>query len=410
MSAGARRQSPLSPLLDLDQDLDLDLDTHYQLVHLTADIMMLLNYLRSNPPKNRDPGFPPLLRYRICPTNVRVDASTQSDPEPPSSFQSEDDDLITEVVETMLNARAPSTRKLYTLKWWLFVLWCEERQLDPVNCTIATVLEFLQEHFSGDLAPSTIRVYVAAISTSHSPVDGASVGQHPLTSTFMRGVRQLRPICRARIPSWDLSVILEGLSGAPFEPLESASGKLLTLKVALLLSLTSLKRVGDLQALSVAPSCLDFAPGLAMAFLYLRPDYIPKVPTSAAHPVVLQAFCPPPFLTPEQERMHLLRPVMALCTYVHRSCQWCKSEQLLFFFGGNSKGDAVSKQSISNWIVEAISMAYEARGLATPLGIRAHSTRAVASSKALLKGVSLQDVCAAAGWSTPHTFIRYYSL
>ncbi|XP_053541439.1 V-type proton ATPase subunit e 1 isoform X1 [Ictalurus punctatus] len=94
MSAGARRQSPLSPLLDLDQGLDLDLDTHYQLVHLTADIMMLLNYLRSTPPKNGDPGFPPLLRYRICPTNVRVDASTQSDPEPPSSFQSEDDDVV----------------------------------------------------------------------------------------------------------------------------------------------------------------------------------------------------------------------------------------------------------------------------------------------------------------------------
>ncbi len=70
----------------------------------------------------------------------------------------------------------------------------------------------------------------------------------------------------------------------------------------------------------------------------------------------------------------------------------------------------MSKQRISTWIVEAISIAYEAHGLATPLGIRAHSTRAVASSKALSKGVSLQDVCVAAGWSTPHTVIRYHSL
>lgn len=33
------------------------------------------------------------------------------------------------------------------------------------------------------------------------------MGQHPLTSRFMHGVSQLRPICRPCIPSWDLSVI-----------------------------------------------------------------------------------------------------------------------------------------------------------------------------------------------------------
>ncbi len=130
----------------------------------------------------------------------------------PEGHQLIDSGLITEVVETILNARAPSTRKLYALKWRLFVLWCEEGQLDPVNCAISIVLEFLQDRFSAGLAPSTIRVYVAAISASHAPVNGASVGQHPLTSRFMRGVRRLRPICRLRVPSWDLSVVLEGLS------------------------------------------------------------------------------------------------------------------------------------------------------------------------------------------------------
>ncbi len=40
-------------------------------------------------------------------------------------------------------------------------------------------------------------------------------------------------------------VVLEGLVMAPFEPLESASDWILTLKVVLLLALTSLKRVGD---------------------------------------------------------------------------------------------------------------------------------------------------------------------
>ncbi len=42
--------------------------------------------------------------------------------------------------------------------------------------------------------------------------------------------------------------------------------------------------------------------------------------------------------------------------------------------------------------------------------VRAHSTRRVASSQALCRGVSLEDICVAAGWSAPHTFIRFYNL
>ncbi len=61
------------------------------------------------------------------------------------------------------------------------------------------------------------------------------------------------------------------------KPLESASERILTLKVALLLALTSLKRVGDLQAFSVSETCMDFAPGLVKVTLRPRPGYIPKV-------------------------------------------------------------------------------------------------------------------------------------
>ncbi len=52
--------------------------------------------------------------------------------------------LSTEVVETILQSRAPSMRNLYALKWKLFISWCGDRQLDPVNCPVGTVLEYLQ--------------------------------------------------------------------------------------------------------------------------------------------------------------------------------------------------------------------------------------------------------------------------
>ncbi|KAL0172914.1 hypothetical protein M9458_033225, partial [Cirrhinus mrigala] len=83
--------------------------------------------------------------------------------------------LSTEVVETILQSRAPYTRKLYALKWKLFTSWCGDHQQDPVNCPVGTVLEFLQDRFSAGLAHSTLKVYVAAIAAYHALLGGSSV-------------------------------------------------------------------------------------------------------------------------------------------------------------------------------------------------------------------------------------------
>ncbi len=48
-------------------------------------------------------------------------------------------------VETITQARAPSTRQTYALKWILFANWCFSRREDPRRCTIGVVLSFLQE-------------------------------------------------------------------------------------------------------------------------------------------------------------------------------------------------------------------------------------------------------------------------
>ncbi len=167
--------------------------------------------------------------------------------------------LPVEVQETI--ASAPATRKLYSSKWGVFESWCLARAIDPVNCPVGPVLEFLQERLTAGAAATTFRVYVAAIAAWRE-LDEIPLGRHRMFSAFMRGVRRLRPVRPTAVPSWDLSVVLEGLVMAPFELLESASERILTLKVTLLLALTSLKRVGDLQAFSVSETCMDFAPGL----------------------------------------------------------------------------------------------------------------------------------------------------
>ncbi len=88
------------------------------------------------------------------------------------------------VIETILSSRAPSTRRLYGLKWNVFSTWCRERGLDPVNCPVASVLEFLQDRFSAGLTPSTLKVYVAAIAAFHAPLDVGPAGEAPAGRAF----------------------------------------------------------------------------------------------------------------------------------------------------------------------------------------------------------------------------------
>ncbi len=68
-----------------------------------------------------------------------------------------------EVQETIASARAPATRKLYSSKWGIFESWCSVRAIDPVNCPVGPVLQFLQERLTTGAAATTLRVYVAAI-------------------------------------------------------------------------------------------------------------------------------------------------------------------------------------------------------------------------------------------------------
>ncbi len=317
-------------------------------------------------------------------------------------------DLPQEVALTIASARAPSTRRAYALKWNLFVEWCSSHREDPRRCSIRAVLSFLQQGLERRLSPSTLKVYVAAISAHHDPVEGRSVGKHDLVIRFLRGARRLNPPRPPSLPSWDLALVLRALQIAPFEPLQSVELKFLSMKTLLLTALASIKRVGDLQAFSVDESCLEFGPADSSATLRPRPGYVPKVPTTPFRDQVVNLQALP--LEEADPALASLCPVRALRQYVDRTRSFRTSEQLFVCYGGQQKGNAVSKQRMAHWIVDAITLAYEAQGVPCPLRLRAHSTRGVASSWALARGASLADICRAAGWATPNTFARFYSL
>lgn len=74
--------------------MGFDLNTRYQLSHLFADLVLLVEVLRT--PANTSTFLPPL-RYRISPAKIGMDGSTQTDlrsptsPDPSFDYQVDDD-------------------------------------------------------------------------------------------------------------------------------------------------------------------------------------------------------------------------------------------------------------------------------------------------------------------------------
>ncbi len=88
----------------------------------------------------------------------------------------------------------------------------------------------------------------------------------------------------------------------------------------------TLKRVRDLQALSISEMCMDFVPGLVKVTLQPRSGCVPKVLSTLFHSQVVKRLSlhPPPFASGEDELLHMLCPVRALKIYVdHSSCSSC---------------------------------------------------------------------------------------
>ncbi len=149
---------------------------------------------------------------------------------PLSTTQRDSFGLPEHVLNTMAEARAPSTQRLYTLKWSIFSTWCQYCDLDPVTSDVSVVLSFLQEMLDKNRSSSTVEVYTAAIASFHAPIAGRLVGRYSAVVQFLRGARIMNSPRPRTIPPRDLPTVLRALKGPLFVPLQSTSLRALSLK------------------------------------------------------------------------------------------------------------------------------------------------------------------------------------
>ena len=80
-------------------------------------------------------------------------------------------------------------------------------------------------------------------------VDGSAVGSHPLVVRFMKGVYNMKPPVSRYKAIWDVNVVLNYLQG--LSPLTSLNLKDLSLKLVMLLAITTAQRLQTLQLLNI---------------------------------------------------------------------------------------------------------------------------------------------------------------
>ena len=136
-----------------------------------------------------------------------------------------------------------SSSRLYQSRWQIFCGWCRGRSVAPVNASVPVVVDFLI-HLRRDkgLSVSAVKCYCSALNSVLALKGRDLAASREITTLLRSFARSVNPV-ELRPPAWDVSLVLQSLTGAPYEPLQTCEERFLTQKILFLLALASAKRI-----------------------------------------------------------------------------------------------------------------------------------------------------------------------
>ena len=99
------------------------------------------------------------------------------------------------------------------------------------------------------LSVSAVKGYSSALNSVFALKGWDLSASREITMLLWSFARSVNPV-ELRPPAWDVSLVLQSLTGAPYEPLRMCDERFLAQKTLFLLALASAKRIGELHALS----------------------------------------------------------------------------------------------------------------------------------------------------------------
>ena len=120
-----------------------------------------------------------------------------------------------------------SSSRLYQSRWQIFCGWCRGRGVAPVNATVSVVVDFLiYLRQDKGLSVSAVKGYSSALNSVLALKGRDLSASREITMLLRSFARAVNPV-ELRPPAWDVSLVLQSLTGAPYEPLRTCEERFL---------------------------------------------------------------------------------------------------------------------------------------------------------------------------------------
>ena len=287
-------------------------------------------------------------------------------------------------LEVTLASLSDSTIRQYSKPlrdWWFY---CQSVPISPFTPSPAQFLEFLAQELQRANSYSTINTIRSAISL----ITHNEIGNHALVKRFCKGVGVLKPPRPRYDLVWDPAPVLDKL--ATLFPYDSLSLDTVTKKLILLLALGTGQRVQTLASFRLSQ-------------IFIGDKLIIKVPgriKTSAPGRSQPAFSFSPF--EDNESLCIYKLVKHYLDII-KNLRASSGDS--FFISLVRPHKAVGQQTISRWLRVSL----EDCGVRSDL-FASHSTRHASTSRAAQKGITLDLIKRAAGWSgSSRIFARFYN-
>ena len=298
-----------------------------------------------------------------------------------------------------------STSQLYQAKRMLFCGWCRGKGVATVNATLPLIVDFLI-HLRRDksLSVSAIKGCRAALNSVFVLKGMDLADSRPISMLIRSFSKSVRPE-KLRPPAWDVAFVLQSLTQAPYELLQTADEHFLAQKTLFLLALASAKRVGELQALSYRVSHSRAWGEVSFTFVA---GFVAKTQDPSSSAPRFEGFSVPSLPNSSTNCNGSLLCVRAVRCYLDRTAAHRPRCERLFVTAGRIKKE-ISKNTVSFWLQQTISQAYQLSGRSVPdPPPRTRETRGIAPSLLFKKNFTVSLVLKAGTWHKHTTFTRHY--
>lgn len=284
--------------------------------------------------------------------------------------------------DIIMHSWRSTTAKQYGSYFKKWVLFCDKSKIDQINPSLGDIVAFLQELHDGGLSYSAINTAKSMLSSLFEIIHKREIGREVLIKRFMKGIFHLRPVIPKTIFTWDVKVVLKFLKTLDNTQLTL---RLLSIKLALLLILTTGQRCQTLHAMNIKNI------EIAENSIKIRIGELLKQTKPNQHlaELYIEAYSDPNICVVE-----------VLKSYLHKT-ENIRSDSSLFIIT-QKPYSAASKSTIANWIKLGLKLSGIDMRLFTP-----HSTRS-ASTSALVNKVSIDTITKTAGWAKDCTFRKFY--